>query len=370
MSPRRRAASRRNWPDHLHERDGYFSWRNPLTGKEHGLGRHRARAFAEAIEANLLIAGQRERPRLVDRLTGASEHALGAWLDRYEEIVAARAIAANTKKSTRSLIARARRDLDVRLPIAAVTPLLVTDACRALEAEGKARLAQAFRSMLKDCFREAIVAGWLNENPVRATRLAHVKVKRARLTLEVFQALLATDVAPWLRVAMELAVVTAQRREDVAGAAFADFRDGGWWLAQRKTGTRLVLPLELRLEALGLDLAGVLAGARRTGVVSRHLVHHTRPFGNAPVGARVHVDTISRTFSAAVAGLGLDWGDRTPPTFHEIRSLSERLYSLQGDVSTQALLGHRDPRMTAVYADVRGAEWVRVRVRAGGMREK
>lgn len=54
-------------------------------------------------------------------------------------------------------------------------------------------------------------------------------------------------------------------------------------------------------------------------------------------------------------------GGEHPPTFHEIRSLAERLYDEQG-VNTQALLGHRDPRTTALYKDVRGAEWIKVKV--------
>lgn len=55
------------------------------------------------------------------------------------------------------------------------------------------------------------------------------------------------------------------------------------------------------------------------------------------------------------------WGGRTPPTFHELRSLSERLYRDQG-INTQALLGHRHARMTEVYNDPRGAEWGTVKL--------
>jgi len=36
------------------------------------------------------------------------------------------------------------------------------------------------------------------------------------------------------------------------------------------------------------------------------------------------------------------------------------LYAEQG-VDVQALLGHKSPDMTAVYRDVRGAEWISVR---------
>lgn len=364
MAPRTRSPSRRNWPDHLHCRDGYWSWRDPLTGQEHGLGRDRAYAFAQAVEANIHIAGLRRAPRLIDRITGSADYTLGAWLDVYAGEIAKRRLSENTRKSYRSLIARARRDLGADTPLRAITALTITDACRAVEAEGKARLAQAFRSLLKDCFREAVVAGWVDENPVRATRLRPVAVKRARLTLDVFRAVYAGAISPWLKIAMALAIVSAQRREDVANAQFSDFHDGGWWLVQRKTGSRIMLPLELRLDAIDLSLAEVLAMARKTGVVSRYLVHQTQPYGNSPVGAQVWIDTISRRFTDAVAGLGRDWQDKNPPTFHEIRSLAERLYSRQGDVRTQELLGHRDPRTTAVYADTRGAEWVQVRVRA------
>jgi integrase len=365
MPPRRRAPSRRNWPDHLHCRDGYWSWRDPLTGKEYGLGRDRAYAFAQAVEANLHTAGLRRSPRLIDRISGGADFTLGAWLDRYGEALACRDLAANTRKSYRSLIARARRQLGDDTPLRSITALVVTDACRAIEAEGKGRLAQAFRSLLKDCFREAVVAGWLDDNPVRATRLQPVAVKRARLTIEMFRAVYASDVPLWLRIAMGLAIVSAQRRDDVAAAQFSDFHDGGWWLVQRKTGARLMLPLALRLDAVGLSLADVLSQARKTGIVSRHLVHQTRPYGNSPLGEQIWVDTISRRFTDAVGRLGHDWQGKTPPTFHEIRSLAERLYSRQGAVHTQELLGHRDPRTTALYADTRGAEWVRVRFGEG-----
>jgi hypothetical protein len=53
-------------------------------------------------------------------------------------------------------------------------------------------------------------------------------------------------------------------------------------------------------------------------------------------------------------------GKRTPPTSHEIRSLSTRLYEEQSDeVNTQALLGHTDPETTEIYKDGRGT-WVKV----------
>lgn len=47
-----------------------------------------------------------------------------------------------------------------------------------------------------------------------------------------------------------------------------------------------------------------------------------------------------------------------PPTFHELRSLSIRLYHDQG-IDAQALAGHNSEDMTSVYRDVRGTSGLR-----------
>jgi integrase len=82
----------------------------------------------------------------------------------------------------------------------------------------------------------------------------------------------------------------------------------------------------------------------------------------------VWIDTSTKGFArardlAAKRAEGPLWEEgKTPPSFHELRSLSERLYNAQSNVDTQLLLGHKDPRSTAIYKDARGAEWVRVQV--------
>ncbi|HDQ3695344.1 TPA: integrase, partial [Escherichia coli] len=46
-------------------------------------------------------------------------------------------------------------------------------------------------------------------------------------------------------------------------------------------------------------------------------------------------------------------------TFHEQRSLSERLYKEQG-LDTQKLLGHKTQQQTDRYHDDRGKGWIKV----------
>jgi integrase len=352
----------RSLPPNLYERDGYFSYRNPLDGREYGLGRDRRDAVQQAIEANLSLAGQLSRPRLIDRLSGSENETLATWLDVFEKKLEARDRRPATVKQHKSFLGAIRREMG-GLVLARVE---TRDAARFLTTyadAGKRRTAQALRSMLLDVFNGAIAEGWIKHNPVTVTDLPAPKVQRARLTLETFQAIYeaAGKLDRWVQNSMALALVSAQRREEIAEAQFSAIREGGWWCEQAKEGTRLVIPLSLRLEVVGWSLEDVIKRCRDT-VVSHYLIHHTKRRTHSKPGDQVWIDTITKGFKRARKLSGLTWpADKTPPTFHEIRSLAERLYAAQGNVNTQELLGHRDPRSTATYHDARG-EWIRVKV--------
>ena len=99
-------------------------------------------------------------------------------------------------------------------------------------------------------------------------------------------------------------------------------------------------------------------------MVSNYLVHHSQSkFGNV-AGAKLSISMISNEFAAARTLAGVEPAKgKTPPTFHEIRSLSERLYREQyGAEFTQKLLGHKSQKMTDVYHDLRGSDWVDVKI--------
>ena len=71
---------------------------------------------------------------------------------------------------------------------------------------------------------------------------------------------------------------------------------------------------------------------------------------------------ITRMFMEARNRCGLNLIEgTTPPTFHEQRSLAERLYSAHG-IHTQTLLGHKNASMTEKYHDDRGADWITLAV--------
>lgn len=362
MAPRQRKSSNRSLPQHLRERDGYYSWRNPGDGVEYGLGRDKRSAIAQAIAANMKIRGEEHRPTLVERLSGEESRTWGKWCDEFEGLITERDTAKNTKRTRKSQMTRLRGCFPKDKPAASVSTLDCAAVLKAIKAEGKQRTAQAFRSFMSDCFDRMIAAGWRTDNPVAVTDTVTVKVKRARLSFEAFMKVYRATKKARLRNAMALAIVSGQARESICGAKVTDIRDGGWWNERGKTGARIILPLDLRLICFGMSLEEVVKQCRSTGVLSHYLIHQTERGAWKRPGAHTHVDQLTREFTAELARLGIDWGDKNPPTFHEIRSLSSRLYKEQGDVNPQELLGHKDARTTAVYTDGRG-EWVKVGLR-------
>jgi len=362
---RRRSARTRSLPPNLYERNGYFSWRDPRNGKEHGLGRNRREALTQAIEANHKIEGATERRSLVERLDAGPESSVSAYCDLYEAAAVARHAAG--KLSQHSLYTVKQRTRDVRARwgdrrLDAVSTRDVADFLNQWVSQGKLRMAQAVRAHLKDLFSAAIASGWVQANPVSVTKVEAADIRRARLTLEEFLAIHAVavrDHSPWLAQAMELALVTGQRREDVVNLGPRNVWDGRLWVVQGKTKTKISIPLELRLKAVGWSVGEVIARCR-DAVPSGHFIHHSRPSGRAKPGDRVQGQSLALGFADARDQAGLAWSKGvTPPSFHEMRSLAARLYTGQG-TDAQSLLGHKSPQMTARYRDSRGAEWVEV----------
>lgn len=364
MNAARRSAKRRSWPRGLYEpRPGYFVWRHP-DGRTLAIGAiPLAHAVHQAIEANAHVMAT--APSLVDRLTGQA-NTIAQLLERMPA-----SPVKNTAKGNRSLDAQIKAALGAKLCL----ELSVADCSSFLEAvaaQGKARSAQALRSRLVAVCRRGMQIGWLDSNPAEVTDAPDVSIKRGRLTLEAFQAIYleAPKVNEWLQQAMRLAIVTGQDRQTVAGMtrAMVSEQDGQRVLIVHRNKTKaknkpVAIPLRLELKALGLTLEQILA--HRSGVVSPYFLHHVAPHSNAKPGDPVFVDRITKAFTTAraLAGIPDTMPDGTgAPTFHELRSLSKRLYEKQGGVDTKALLGHASEKTAALYADARGTEALLVKV--------
>lgn len=361
MAARPRTRNRKDWPRGLHEtRPGYFVWENPFTKKSMAIGRvPLANAKQQAIEANLLVYDQLGQTRLVDRLL-QQDLTVAQWLEEWR---AGLKIAANTARTYKSM----GKAIGEQIGTHALARLTVKDVAESLvkiEATRGARTAQACRSIMINAFNAAIAKGHMGSNPAAITESPEVNVQRKRFTWESFSKVWeALQEGPvWLKHAAMLGVILGARREDIASLKFADVVDGYLRLipAKSKGTVKLEIPIELRLEKLGISLRDAITICRRTGVVSPYMVHQTEPRGNSPPGQQIWVDTISRRFSEYVTlALG---ADPQNPTFHELRSLCKRLYKVQGGVDTKDLLGHTTEQTAALYNDPRGSEFQRIKL--------
>lgn len=347
----------------------YWRYKHPVTGKFHSLGTNEAEAIAIATEANSRLAEQRTRQILAvsDRIATSKGKAIttSTWLDRYQAIQDDRLESGDIKLNTYKQKAKPVSLLRERAGMKLISSVDVRDIAQLLDeyiTAGQPRMAQVVRSVLIDVFKEAQHYGEVppGYNPALATKQARRKITRQRLSLEEWQKIF--DIADarhrYMGNAMLLALVTGQRLGDISRMKFSDIWDDHLHVIQEKTGSKIAIPLSLRLNAINWSLRDVVARCRDYAV-SPYLVHFFRTTSQAERGAQVKSNTLTTNFSRARDLAEIDWGNGSPATFHEQRSLSERLYKEQG-VDTQKLLGHKTQQQTDRYHDDRGKGWSKV----------
>jgi integrase len=297
------------------------------------------------------------------------------WCDEYEAIYAKRTENEGSRSTVSSYLKAIKRAPFAAQRINVVTPKDIRDFLKKVAAEVSDTYAVQMRSRLVDLFNEAIGEGLIEagKNPVSSVKRTKGDVLRSRLTLEDFRKVVAEarkdPLMGWAARAFMLALVTAQRREDVKSMLFDQVKDGFLYVEQKKSQgrTRLKIPLTVGLKALdGLTIGDVIRECR-DNIVSKHVIHHLRHIGTARPGGSPHVVSFSDVFATFrdQAKIAVDPG-KTPPTFHEIRSLAARLYADEyGAEFAQALLGHKSAEMTALYRDSRGKEWTEIKVSQG-----
>ncbi|MBC8954211.1 phage integrase Arm DNA-binding domain-containing protein [Xenorhabdus sp. PB62.4] len=159
------------------------------------------------------------------------------------------------------------------------------------------------------------------------------------------------SVTSWLNSYMD----TGQRLGYISKLRFDDVWDDHLHIIQEKTGTKLAIPLNLKCEKIGFTLRDVIA-RYRDRILSPHVLYYHHTTSQAKRGGQVSANAITAGFKKIRDETDFKWEKGTPPSFHEQRSLSERLYREQG-VDTKTLLGHKSQLMTDKYHDDRGKDW-------------
>ncbi|WP_346778436.1 tyrosine-type recombinase/integrase [Paraburkholderia sp. Tr-20389] len=313
-------------------------------------------AIFEVLEANGKAKEVVQTKRLVERLQ-EGEETVADLLSKMPTV----GVKPATITARRHQDALIRRELG-HIKCKALTTKHVAEMLETIEARGKLQWAVNVRSRIKAVCRRGMALGWMDRNPADATERAKVRVKRKRMTLEVFNATLAQapKVAPWLANAMLLALVSGQSLSTVARWERRSVKNGEALVTRSKTGVTIAIPVALHMDAVGMSLGDVIARCKQSYVLSKYLIHHLRGKGTTEKGSAIKVKTISEKFLRARRLAGYVAED--DPTFHEIRSLCKRLYDEQGNVDTKALLGHLSDATANLYANSRGLEPIKVRI--------
>lgn len=352
---RRRSHKNRDLPPNLQPRNGgYFCYRDPRTGKEYGLGRHRQEAITQAIAANMAIYGSSKQSPLVDRINGTSLIYLSEWISRYIIILERRKLKLKTMTEYRGYLGKIKEYLG-EYPIQQVKTKDIAAFLEQWGQAGKATMANKLRKTAVDLFREAIAEGVITQNPAEATRSQRVTIQRERITLDEYNVIrnAAEKLPAWVAPCLDLALITGQRLGDIQALRWGDFKDGRLYIKQKKTGVMLAISEKTRLECLDISLSDVLRQFKTLNHGASHIVADEKHGMFAK-------KTISEAFMKARRASGLTWNG-TAPSFHEIRSLAARLYTEEkGKDYAQKLLGHKSSDMTDKYRDVRGAEWTEI----------
>lgn len=270
--------------------------------------------------------------------------------EKYWESIADSGLSYRTIRSKRSTLKHITAALAGR-ELGTIRPWEVARIVKTIHDKGLFVTSRQVLYQLNSMFDVAILEGWIDTNPATPVKRPPAPVKRQRMTLEQWHLIHdygRENFPPWFFHAMRLALVTGQRRADIATMHERHVRDGHLFVVQQKTGARIAIPLGLRMDALGCTV----------GDVVRECMLYAPTDGGyllrSPQTKRqVAEHSLSNRFWNARKAVCPHTGPGTPTSFHEIRSLSARLYRLQG-VDTQTLLGHAKASMTEIYEDDRG----------------
>lgn len=354
MTPRPRSKGRQGWPANLYpNRDGY-KYRHPVTKKETWMGTDQARAFSAAKKLNALLTPTDD---LVARVITPGETVSDAIVVFRRDDVPSRKWAPKTAEVYESVIRRIESGLGSKA-VTDVTVKVCATFIRDVTESDRAR--QQFRLVLGWILACAVKEGWIDTNPVLSTLRFQRERKRDRLTKEMYSAIW-NKAELWLRLAMDISLLTLLRRDDVVSLKFTDVRDGALWVIPHKTEGTTLVKLKIRIGDQLADLSEQAQDSVSSPYIIHRLPQKARP-SNMRASARQHhtqvmPEQLTRAFQDAREEAGIT--SANPPSFHEIRSLGGAMLTESGWTveKLQGLMGHSSIAMTEHYLSGHDVPW-------------
>lgn len=368
MAPRKRIRRNADLPQNLYANKvngvTYYRYRRPDTGAWHQMGSIKPEAVASARQLNSILQTPTD---LVAKVMGEPDSSMNNLIKRYqEEYLDDQELAESSRQNAGYRLARFKVDLGSR-DVNEFDTRAVADY---LDKNFKRDSYVKHRQTLTDLFRFAQNKGLYPSDKPNPVAITYAKgdydKDRYRMTLEQFKAIHA--IAPeWMKIAMELALLTLQSRLEVLNMQFADYDEASGEL--RVVRQKIEKHEHAYLVIKSPHLANIISRARRSGVASPLLVHRAPKRRKSAQGRRHWTQIMPNNFTE----LFREYRDKTDvfdeiprknrPTFHEIRSLGSWLYKKQGydnETYIQPLMAHADEKMTEEYQRGHERTWVHV----------
>ena len=364
MTPRRRLKKNKGLPDnvysHVVKSKTYYRYKHPVTGKMHSIGSDKAQAFAAARVLNDRLI---QSVDIAEIILSPNDITIEKLIEKYEqELLPTKDIGEKTKAHYERRLKRFKKDI----PQWSVGKATIGEVAEYLDKHFKNDSYIKHRSMLSELFNYSQNKGYRTDNPVEPTlSKSAVKKQRQRLKLNEYKAI--HEIAPeWMKIAMELGLLTLQGRYEVCNMKFSDVKDGYLHVVREKTKKNEWSHLRIKMNPA---LEELKSRAKRSGLVSPYFVHR-EPERRIKAQERDHWTQLTlNDFSARFRELRDETGlfkhlkPRQRPTFHEIRSLGSWLYEKQGFGTgeyVQKLMAHADEKMTEYYQSGHETKWMEV----------
>ncbi len=351
-------AKHRGLPDYLYSYKGsngkiYFKYQHPSMEKAQPFGSDKAKAVDAAKQLNsMLCTGH----NLIAKVMNPNAKTFDEYMPEFKKHLQERTV--NTEPLSVRTITEYHRILNSFSKQLGSYPLniITRKHCADMLDEYPIKSRNKYRAIIVLMLDYAVSDGDINENPASKI-MPTPKQKRARqpLTLDGFKAIY-KHAAKEIKNAMDLALRTLQRREDIRNFKFSDWDEADKVrMKQSKTWKHGTF---LEFDIAGTSLEKLIKRIREERTIATPYIVHRDPIARRRNKDRDHWTQlsprqISDGFKEArdASGYYNHLHTEEMPTFHEIRALGADLYKDMGweDKEVQSLLGHSSLKQTKEY---------------------
>ena len=338
----------------------YYRYKHPTTKKFHGMGSDKALAVAAAKTLNDKLIGPTS---LVDSILHPSTSVASlcdAYLAFKKNITGKKAI----KKATVDEIRGAHKKIKTyfdgwscrQLTTLAISQFL-DDIYDPEDNEGKARERDKTLKVFKATIEYGLQKGELETNAASPCLHIGKEPQVQRHTPEGWKQI-RNAAEPWMKKAMDLCIITTQRRGDICSMEKDNIKDGILYVVQKKTQKYNHAYLAIKITPELREVLDRPIGQGRVNIISPFIIHRkpikglTQKEAAGQHFSQIDKDYLTKEFKRLrddVVGAYNDLPLLHRPGFHQGRALAIHEHEKQGCLPQQ-LAGHSTLKQTENYA--------------------